>query len=152
MNQRHRLSQWQMLSRRLIPFPGGKQSYRIPAFGPSLSINVYPTSIHPCIKKKKGKAFALVTRNGQQMLKSFTFLEESKQEASEESASTKQRKYNLRENKWERESFLLEARSGQLMLKSFTLLRAEDNASSKSVDAICLLSSWNILRKVKLLY
>ena len=83
-----------MLSRRLIPFPGGKQSYRIPAFGPSLSINVYPTSIHRCIKKI-GKAFALVTRNGQQMLKSFNFLEESKQETSEELASTK--KYNLRE-------------------------------------------------------
>ena len=46
-------------------------------------------------KNKKGKAFALATRNGQQMLKSFNFLEESKQETSEELASTK--KYNLRE-------------------------------------------------------
>ena len=56
--------------------------------------------MHPCTKKE-GKAFALVAREGQQMLKSFTLLEESKQKASGEAASTKL--------KAERGSFLLEA-------------------------------------------
>ena len=56
--------------------------------------------MHPC-RKKEGKAFALVAREVQQMLKSFTLLEESKQKASGESASTKL--------KAERGSFLLEA-------------------------------------------
>ena len=59
---------------------------------------------------------------------------------------------NLPENKRERESFLLEARSGQLMLKSFALLRVKKCIIKSSFDAICLLSSWNILRKGKLLY
>ena len=44
---------------------------------------------------EKGKASALEARSRNQMLKSFNFLEESKQETSEELASTK--KYNLRE-------------------------------------------------------
>ena len=57
--------------------------------------------MHPCTKKGEGKAFALVAREGQQMLKSFTLLEESKQKASGEAASTKL--------KAERGSFLLEA-------------------------------------------
>ena len=43
--------------------------------------------MHPC-KKGEGKAFALVAREGQQMLKSFTLHEESKQKASRETAST----------------------------------------------------------------
>ena len=90
-----------MLSRRLVPFLGGTKLQDTRVW--TLTIhNVYPTSIHPCReKKKKGKAFALVARKGQQMLKSFTFLEESKQKASEEAASTKM--------KAERGSFLLEA-------------------------------------------
>ena len=56
--------------------------------------------MHPC-RKKEGKALALVARAGQPMLKSFTLLEENKQKASEETASTKL--------KAERGSFLLEA-------------------------------------------
>ena len=56
--------------------------------------------MHPC-RKKEGKALALVARAGQQMLKSFTLFEESKQKASEEAASTTL--------KAERGSFLLEA-------------------------------------------
>ena len=56
--------------------------------------------MHPCTKKK-GKASALVAREGQQMLKSFPLLGESKQKASGEAASTKL--------KAERGSFLLEA-------------------------------------------
>ena len=56
--------------------------------------------MHPC-RKKEGKPLALVARAGQQMLKSFTLLEESKQKASGEAASTKL--------KAERGSFLLKA-------------------------------------------
>ena len=63
--------------------------------------------MHPC-RKKEGKALALVARAGQQMLKSFTLLKESRQKASEETASTKL--------KAEMGSFLLEARNKRLIL------------------------------------